>query len=131
MGDWWISTGDTCQNIRTWLSHLQIQEKRMLNFSCLRNNFWWIMRNNGKETGGEIFLYEKDISLTTDTIDHSISGILSQEEHPIMNLSRRLTNTEFNYSNIQKEALAFAWTTTRVRQFLIGKTFLWKAIIGY
>ena len=40
-----------------------------------------------------------------------------------MCLSRRLTNTEFNYSNIEKEALAIVWKTTKARQFLIGKKF--------
>ena len=38
--------------------------------------------------------------------EHSLSGISSQEGHPIMYLSRRLMNTDFNYSNIEKEALA-------------------------
>ena len=71
----------------------------------------------------KIFDPKKDITLTTDASEHSISGILSQEGHPIMYLSRRLTNTEFNYSNIEKEALAIVWTTTRTRQFLIGKKF--------
>ena len=56
---------------------------------------------------------KEDIMLTTYASEHSISGILSQEGHPIMYLSRRLTNTEFNYSNIEKEALAIVWTTTR------------------
>ena len=37
---------------------------------------------------------EKDITLTTDASEHSISGILSQEGHPIIYLSRRLTNTD-------------------------------------
>ena len=65
----------------------------------------------------KIFYPKKDIMLTTDASEHSISGILSQEGHPIMYLSRRLTNTEFNYSNIEKEPLAIVWTTTRARQF--------------
>ncbi len=70
----------------------------------------------------KIFDPKKDITLTTDASEHSISGILSQG-HLIMYLSRRLMNTEFNYSNIKKEALAIVWTTTRARQFLIGKKF--------
>ena len=49
----------------------------------------------------KIFDPKKDITLTTDASEHSISGILSQEGHPTMYLSRRLTNTEFNYSNIE------------------------------
>ena len=40
---------------------------------------------------------KKDIMLITDEIEHLISGILSQEGHPIMYLSRRLTDIEFNY----------------------------------
>ena len=52
-----------------------------------------------------IFDPKKDIPLTTDASEHSISGILSQGEHSKKYLSRRLTNTEFNYSNIEKEAL--------------------------
>ena len=59
--------------------------------------------------------------------EHSICGILSQEGHPIMYLSRRLTNTEFNYSNIHKEALVKMWTITRAKQFLIGKKFLLRS----
>ena len=53
-----------------------------------------------------VFDLGKDITLTTDASEHSISGILSQEGHPVIYLSRRLTNTEFNYSNIKKEALS-------------------------
>ena len=72
----------------------------------------------------KIFDPKKDITLTKDAREHSISGILSQEGHPIMYLSRGLTNIEFNYSNIDKEALAIVWTITRARQFLIGKKFI-------
>ena len=39
----------------------------------------------------------KDITLTTDASEYSIYKLLSQEGHPIMYLSRRLRNTEFNY----------------------------------
>ena len=71
------------------------------------------------------FFYPKnDMTLTTDASEHSISGILSQEGHPMMYLSRRLTNTEFNYSNREKETLAIEWKTTRNRQFLTAKEFL-------
>ena len=70
---------------------------------------------------------KKDITLTTNASEYSISGILSQEGHPIMYLSRRLTNTKLNYSNIEKEALAIMWISTRARQFLIGKKFLLRS----
>ena len=63
----------------------------------------------------KIFDPKRDITLTTDASEHSISGILSQEGHPITYLSRRLTKTEFNHSNIEKEAFAIVLTTTRTR----------------
>ena len=71
----------------------------------------------------KFFYPKKDITLTPDASEHSMYGILSQEEHPIIYLSRRLTNTEFNYSNIEKEALGIVWPTFRARQFLMGKIF--------
>ena len=67
----------------------------------------------------KIFYPKMDITSTTGASEHSISGILSQEGHPIMYLSKRLTNDEFNYSSIRKEPLAIVWITTRARQFLI------------
>ena len=74
----------------------------------------------------KIFDLKKDITLTTDASEYSISGILSQEENPIMYLSRRLQNTEFNYSNIEKKSLDIVWTTTRAWQFLVGKNYFVK-----
>ena len=50
----------------------------------------------------KIFDPKKDITLTTDASELSVSGILSQEGHLIMYLSRSLMNTEFIYSNIAK-----------------------------
>ena len=67
---------------------------------------------------------KKDITLTTDANEHSISGILSQKDKTKFLVSRRITNTEFNYSNIETEALRIVWTTTRTPQFLTGKRFL-------
>ena len=79
-----------------------------------------------KKPAEKIFDLAKDITLTTDASEHSISGILAWESHPMIYFSRRITNTEFNYSNIKKEALAIVWTTTRARQILIGKELFWE-----
>ena len=65
-----------------------------------------------------IFDPKKDMTFTTDVSEHSISGILSKEGHPVIYLSRSLTDTEFNYTVIKKETLAIVWTTTGARQFL-------------
>ena len=55
-----------------------------------------------KKQGVKVFDPKKDNPLTTDASEHSLSGILSQEGHLLIHLSRRQTNTEFNYSNIEK-----------------------------
>ena len=78
----------------------------MLNLSSLKNNkkLLMIKSNHGKETSSENFWSEKGHQ---DASEHSISGILSQEGHPIMYLSKSLTITEFNYSNIEKETFDY------------------------
>ena len=65
----------------------------------------------------------KDSTLTTDASEKSISAVLTQEGHPVMYLSRRLSETERNYSNIEREALAIVWATNRARHYLMGKKF--------
>lgn len=64
-----------------------------------------------------------DITLTTDTSEHSISRILSQEGHPIMYLSRRLTNIELNYWNIERKFWQL-YGHHKNASFLSGKIFV-------
>ena len=69
------------------------------------------------------FDVRKDTVLTMDTSEKSVSAILSQDDHPVMYLSRRLTDAEQKYSNIEREVLAIIWATSRARHYLIGKKF--------
>ena len=70
---------------------------------------------------------KKDTVLTTDASEKSISAILSQNDHPVMYLSRRLSSAERNYSNIEREALAIVWATSRAKHYLLGKKFLLRS----
>ena len=65
----------------------------------------------------------KDLELTTDASKIAIAGILSQEGHPVLYLSRTLPPSESRYLNIEREALAIVWTTQRARHFLLGRKF--------
>ena len=65
----------------------------------------------------KIFDPKKEMILTTDASKHGVSVILLQEDHPIMYLYKKLTKTEVNYSNIEKEVSANVWSTDRARQF--------------
>ena len=75
----------------------------------------------------KIFDPKKEITLTTDATEHAVSAILSQEDRPIIYLSRKLTKAEVNHSNIEKEALVIVWSTERAQQFLLGQKILLKS----
>ena len=65
----------------------------------------------------------KEATVTTDASEKAIGGVLSQEGHPVIYVSRKLSQTEQNYSNIEREALAIVFVVTRLKQFLLGRRF--------
>ena len=72
----------------------------------------------------KIFDPKKEVTLTTDASEPTVAAFVSQEGHPIMNLSRKLSSAEWNYSKIEKEALPIVWSMDRAHNFLLGKKFL-------
>ena len=70
---------------------------------------------------------QKLTTLTTDASEKAISAILSQDNHPVIYLSRKLKQSEQSMSNIEREALAIVWATQRARHFLLGSKFLLKS----
>jgi len=68
----------------------------------------------------------KEATITCDASDKAISGILSQEDKPVMYFSRVLTANEMRYSVIEKEALALIWMIKRSEKFLLGRHFTIK-----
>ena len=69
------------------------------------------------------FDINKDSVLTSDASENAIGAILSQKGCPVVYISRKLTNAEKAYSNIEREALAVIWSVERCKQFLLGKRF--------
>ena len=65
----------------------------------------------------------KPVTLTTDASEKAIGGVLTQEGHPVMFVSRVLTKTEQRYSNVEREGLAVVWSTLRLKQLLLGRHF--------
>ena len=70
----------------------------------------------------------KKTILSADTSSHGISTVLMQvqengERKPIAYKSPALTPTECRYAQIEKEALAFTWTSENMADYLLGLCF--------
>ena len=63
---------------------------------------------------------QKEATVNTDASENALGGALSQEGHPVIYVSRKLTPAEQNYSNIEWEALAIVFVVTRLKQFPLG-----------
>ena len=70
---------------------------------------------------------QKEATVTTDGSGKVIGGVLSQEEHPVVYVSRKLTPAEQNYLKIEREALAIVFVVTRMKQVLLGRRFTLQA----
>ena len=51
----------------------------------------------------------KEATVTTKVSEKVIGGVLSQEGHPVIYVSRKLSLAEHNYSKIEREALAIVF----------------------
>lgn len=71
--------------------------------------------------------FTKQFNLTTDASDFAIGAVLSQgpigTDKPICYASRTLSDTEINYSTIEKELLAIVWASKYFRPYLFGHKF--------
>ncbi|KAL0152849.1 hypothetical protein M9458_051843 [Cirrhinus mrigala] len=65
--------------------------------------------------------------LQTDASDTGLGAMLSQvqngEEHPVVYISRKLSQAERNYAAVEKEALAIKWAVLELRYYLLGRRF--------
>ena len=72
------------------------------------------------------FSLQKQTVLTVDASGVAIGAVLSQDSHPVIFISRKLTDAETRYSNIEREGLAVIWACNRLEHFLLGKRFIIK-----
>ena len=61
----------------------------------------------------QLLSLQKKTTITTDASEKAIGGVISQEGHPVIYVSRKLTPAEQNYSNIEQEALAIVFVVTK------------------
>ena len=72
------------------------------------------------------YTLDNEVNLTTDASEKTIGGVLTQNDHPVINISRNFTSADPKYSNIEREALAVVYAVTQLRQFLLGRQFTLK-----
>jgi len=63
------------------------------------------------------------VTIIVDASETGIGGVLEQHKHPVICVSRRLTQSEKKYSQTQKEALAIVWVVKRLHKFIFNKKF--------
>lgn len=64
--------------------------------------------------------FQKEFELITDASNYVIGAVLSQDNKPIMFISRTLKETEENYAMNGKEMLAIIWALNSLRSNLYG-----------
>ena len=61
--------------------------------------------------------------LVVDASEDAIGAVLEQRGHPVICISRRLSQAERNYSQTQREALAVVWAVKRLHKYLFAVKF--------
>lgn len=64
--------------------------------------------------------FNKEFCLTTDASNYALGAVLSQENRPIVFLSRTLSRAEEHYATNEKEMLAIVWALKSLRNYLYG-----------
>ena len=65
----------------------------------------------------------KEATVITDASEKALGEVLSQKGHPVIYVSKKLSQAEQIYSNIEREALAIVFVVTRLNQFLRRRRF--------
>ena len=72
---------------------------------------------------------KKEVTFTTDASEKAIGGVLSQEGHPVIYVSKTLSQAEKRFSNIDCETLAIVFVVKRLNQFYLAGNSTSKLII--
>lgn len=70
----------------------------------------------------KFFDKNKPVVLSVDASQHGLGAVLLQDNLPIAYASKRLNDTERNYAQIEKEALAIAFACHKFHQYISGKS---------
>ena len=65
----------------------------------------------------------EELTIETDASQRAVAAIVTQNGRPVYFLSKKLTNAQSNWSNIEREAYGIYWAITKLRHFLLGRKF--------
>ena len=63
----------------------------------------------------------QEVTLETDASDYGLGAVITQEGKPVAYASRRLTETERRYSQLEKECLGLVFDCQKFDQYIFGK----------
>lgn len=66
--------------------------------------------------------FSREFDLTTDASNYAMGAVLSQDNRPIVYLSKTLSKAEEHYATNEKEMLAIVWALKSLRNYLYGST---------
>lgn len=90
-----------------------------LHTSCLER----IKTDIAKAPTLKIFNETKEIVIQADASKHGLGACMLQENRPIYFASRSLSETEINYSQIEKELLSIVFACHKFHYFIYGRAF--------
>ena len=131
------------KELQSWLGSLQFYGKYVRNladktaplYKMLRKNVPFKMDGEAKAAVDIIkeslssplvlkpYQVDQPVVLTCDASQKGIAGILEQNGHPVMAVSKILTRAEQNYSQIEREALAIVWSVQKLSKYLLNRHF--------
>ena len=65
----------------------------------------------------------EELTIETDASQRAVAAIVTQNGRPVYFLSKKLTNAQSNWSNIEREAYGIYWAVTKLRHFLLSRKF--------
>ena len=131
------------KELQSWLGSIQFYGKYVRNLADKTSPLYNMLRKNvpfkmNREAKAAIDVIKESLSsplvlkpyqpdqpvvLTCDASQKGIAGIIEQNGHPVMAVSKILTRVEQNYSQIEREALAIVWSVKKLSKYLLNRHF--------
>ena len=73
-----------------------------------------------------IYSLKKKPTVTTDNLEKVIGWVFSTEDHPVIDVSKKLSQAKQRCSNIEQSTLAVVILVAKLKHFLLGRRFTFE-----